>query len=177
MMNPDPEADDAAVIVIRNRRCRALSTPLWRWVGFVCWLSALVVVTLWLPRPWRGDACTVVAVIAGLSFVGLLGAMHHGPVQCVHLGNQLTALPFRTYDPEDIGAVHFAADPAEDYADDGSDRLTEAAFDVPSGRRLRLVVDVGDAARIRAWASRVGVRVVDPDGYSRPDGDDENGRR
>ena len=68
--------------------------------------------------------------------------------------------------PKDIRAIHVGPDPDEDYAE-ARLPFPLCLVTIEAGRRkLRLVASAGDAARLREWAERKGIAVVDPQGLS-----------
>ena len=67
---------------------------------------------------------------------------------------------------KEIRAFHFAHDPDEDYVERNLPiPMCELTVELQK-RKLLLIVSFGDAARVREWAERVGVTVIDPEGYS-----------
>ncbi len=100
--------------------------------------------------------------------VGARGAITRRPVSRLRLGSELQATPLGRYETKDIEAIHFASDPDEDYVDkDLPIPLCQLTVNTRKKFSFRLVVSLGDAQRVREWADRIGVVVIDPEGYSR----------
>jgi hypothetical protein len=108
----------------------------------------------------------VVALAISAFALGLLAAIN--PVTRLVLDNELLADPgLRRYPPADIRDIRIGPDPQEDYAEpDLPVRLCQATVKPAGGRTIRLIVSIGDAARLRAWAERHRIPVRDADGYS-----------
>ena len=67
--------------------------------------------------------------------------------------------------------ISFAHDPLEDYVENKLPiRMCEVTIERRRGRRLKLIVSTGDAARLREWAEGKGVVVEDPMGYATDNG-------
>jgi hypothetical protein len=65
-----------------------------------------------------------------------------------------------------VRRVRFAPDPAEDYVDsEGPVHYCQAAVELNTGKELCLIVEEGDAGRLRQWAVGKGITVCDCDGY------------
>jgi hypothetical protein len=65
-----------------------------------------------------------------------------------------------------VRRVRFAPDPAEDYVDsEGPMHCCQAAVELNTGKELCLIVEEGDAGRLREWAADRGIAVCDSDGY------------
>src|SRR5258708_155372 len=158
-MNPN----DAVDLTIRNCRPSWLTGPLVVF-GLGClWAAAFGVrvsrVLDWLVSPDIG-LCTLGIVTCG---VLTLACVYQG-VRHWKLGEALVVFPGRRYLPVDIREIAFGPDPAEDYDDTATPaRLCEAHARLRRGK-LRLVVSVGDARRVRAWGVRHGIAVSDPAG-------------
>lgn len=163
---------DTADRIIRNQRYRG-------WPVFVCmcawaltWMGAAVVLERWLmPRVYYGPPYHLflwlgwgIPMLA--SFVYLLIRIDRWPPKRLKLGDELWAVPGPRLPVKEIRSFRFAPDPDEDYVET---RLPVPCCELSvelRRRRLRLIVSCGDAARAREWAERVGVPVIDPEGYS-----------
>jgi hypothetical protein len=160
-------SEDTADRTIRNHRCGIWPASLWPWTWFLFWVVGAVLVAMIVPSQWHKEVFSYWIIGAIVTLLVLFVALRFGPVERVNLGTELTANLYRSYDPDDIIALHFAADPAEDYADvEAPVRVVGITVELSDGRNLRLVVSTGDAARLREWSAQVGVLVIDPDGYS-----------
>jgi hypothetical protein len=173
--------DWAGGFVIRNRRYVPNSGPAWRRAWSVGTLAVMFGLVIGMPSEWFGQTCAMVALFAlipAVLAVGHIGESRFGPVEWVLVGSSLVAIRKGIYDPGDVDTIRFGPDPDEDYAEQEGEApipLTQATFVRSRGRRLRLVIDTADAARVRAWAEARGIPVIDPGGYSsaRPAGPDE----
>jgi hypothetical protein len=165
--------DDAVEVTIRNHRPR-------RWPGHMVLLLVLLflsstcgVVGLNLSMEWT-IAWVAVSIIALVGAIGLgLSAPH--PISAVKLAGTLEPRPGgRAYSPSEIVRIDFGPDPYEDYVESQLPiRLCEVHVVLLVERGLCLIASVGEAVRLRDWAIRNGVRVVDSTNAlegARPDG-------
>jgi hypothetical protein len=158
--------------VIRNQRHRGWPVFVYLCVWGMFWLGSAFALERWLmPTVYYGFPFHnflwlgwVVPMLA--SFIVLLIKIDRQPPNRLKLGDELWAVPAGRVAPKDIRAFRFAHDPDEDYI--------EFKLPIPSceltvelrKRKLRLIVTFGDALRVREWAERHGVSVIDPEGYS-----------
>jgi hypothetical protein len=158
--------------VIRNQRYRG-----WRVFVYLCiwgmfWMGSALALEIWLSPPiyygfpWHRLLWLAWVVPMLASFIALLIRMDREPPKRLKLGDDLWSVPAGRVAPKDIRAFRFAHDPDEDYI--------ESTLPIPSceltvelhKRKLHLIVSFGDALRVREWAERHGVAVIDPEGYS-----------
>jgi hypothetical protein len=111
-----------------------------------------------LPFPASG-------AIAFLSFVvaAAAGMFVRISPESLRLGADLLPRPaFPAYRPDEIRRIDFAPDPAEDYAEGRTAApLCEATISIRRSGRLRLIVTVEDARRLREWAVTRGIEVIE----------------
>jgi hypothetical protein len=168
-----PDADPATPPVettdrtIRNQRDTGWPASAWigLWAGL--WVVAGIALASATPRPW-GPAVAGVTILLMLgSCLALLIRLDRRPSRRLRLGDELRAYPFGRWQPADILAIHLAPDPDEDYVE-GQMPFPVCLVTVEGkhGRKRRLVASVGDAVRVREWAERKGIAVIDPEGYS-----------
>jgi hypothetical protein len=161
--------DDAVDRTIRNQRCGRW--PAWVWIvsWALLWVTAFVTAELCTqPGRWRAVVFTTVAIVMLASLVFLLVALDRWqPTRRLKLGDELHAFPVRRVEPADIRAIRLAPDPDEDYVEAKLPvPYCQVTVDPRRGRPIQLVVSAGDAARLREWAERKGIAVIDPEGYS-----------
>jgi hypothetical protein len=85
----------------------------------------------------------------------------------LHLGDEIWFAPRFPIPAAAVVRIRFAPDPAEDYAEPGPEvHFCAAAVGLNSGAELRLILDEGDARRLREWATTKGIPVCECDGYS-----------
>ncbi|MBO0698688.1 MAG: hypothetical protein J2P46_09860 [Zavarzinella sp.] len=161
--------DDVVDWTIRNQRYRG-PWPGWLWiVGWMLfWMGASGAVELWTPSDRRSLVYPSTLGLMLISFVILMLLLEgRQSVRRLKLGEDLLAAPVGRLKPMDIGAIRLAPDRDEDYVESKLPvPLCEVAVEGRRGRPIRLVVSAGDAARLREWAQRNGVAVIDPEGYS-----------
>jgi hypothetical protein len=161
-MNPD----DAVDRTIRNQRCR-------RWPGWlsivgwgVLWMPAVFVLETRTPSEWRVIVVPRMFLLIIFSCVPLTVFLAWQPVRRLKLGDELWA-GSRMFAAADICAIHLTGDPDEDYVESSLPVPFCQVTVVPRrGRRIRLVASAWDAGRLRDWAERKGIGVIDPEGYS-----------
>ena len=138
-------------------------------VGVIC-LTVAVVLGGWLPRDLRALAIvgTIIIFAATTSFA--LRRLPH-PVARIKLGAFLQTFPGGlAHPPSMISDLSFGPDPAEDYVETPLPvRMCQARIIMRDGRRFQLIVSAGDAARLREWATHMGVAVEDVHGHSARD--------
>lgn len=166
MLPLDIHTDNAIELTIRNCRPIWLTGPLVLF-GLGCmwtvWLGVRTSGILDRVFPPEVDLCSLGTVTS----VALLLAYWYQPVRHWKLGEVLVVWPERRYQPADIRAIEFAPDPAEDYDEEiAPARLCEARARLRR-RDVRLIVRLEDARRLREWAERNGIAVLDPHGCSR----------
>lgn len=152
---------------IRNQRYPGPRPEVWLVAWFGMWLGTAGILEVLLSRAWDKAALLVTGAAILGSFLALLAYLERRPVQRLKLGDELRAFPVGRLKPAEIKEVLFSADEDEDYAE-GKPPVPFCAVSVegPWARRFRLVASAGDAARLREWAERKGIPVVDPQGYS-----------
>ena len=157
-------------LTVRNHRFRSWPVLLGLAGLATSWIGVWVVYDLLqahMPRCNDG----LIALAAGLytiaSFVVMLIVIdRRAPIRRVVLGDELWAAAVGRVSVVEIRSVRFARDPDEDYVESGLPiRVCELTVELRK-RPLRLIVSIGDAARVRAWATRNGIPVRDPDGYA-----------
>ena len=165
------EPDDTVDRTIRNQRYRCW--PAWAWLGALAllWLAAAIVLDRLTPRDWEPyvGACTCLLML--LTAFIVLWHLDHRPVHRIKLGDELRAFPMPggRHLPANIRAIQFSNDEDGDYTEgDLPVPLCHVTVEARRGRRIQLVASAGDAARLREWAERHGVVVVDPHGLSVP---------
>jgi hypothetical protein len=158
--------DDAADWTIRNQRPWGAAPWLWLGAWTVVWMGGAFILERMTPvtrhwayvLAWLGP--TLGSLVALLVYLGRL------PVRRLKLGDEVQAYPRCRLGPKDIRAIHVGPDPDEDYAE-ARLPFPLCLVTVEAGRRkLRLVASAGDAARLREWAERKGIAVVDPQGLT-----------
>jgi hypothetical protein len=161
--------DDAVDRTIRNQRYGGWSGWLLIVVWGSLWIAAFSVAGWWTdPGQLRNVVFVITAVVMLASFVCLLVVLDRGqPVRRLKLGDELHVFPVRRLEPADIRAIRLASDPDEDYVESKLPvPFCQVTVDPRRGRPIQLVVSAGDAARLREWAERKGIAVIDPEGYS-----------
>jgi hypothetical protein len=157
--------------------------------GMYALLAALLVILpiavhgwlqIWdLSRPGPGRGVTARdlfdAVIRGIRRKGLGAAVEWTALSLVRpllpsvhtvpwlkLGEEIEVLPRFRFPPGAVRRVRFGPDPGEDFKESETRTpLYEAAVEIHSGRRFRLIVDEADGRRIREWAVAKGIAVCD----------------
>jgi hypothetical protein len=170
-MNPD----DAVDRTIRNQRYRGW--PGWLWIGGwgLLWMPVAVVVETGTPDYWRVLVLPATSLLMVASCVPLIVFLDRQPVRRLRLGDDLRG-GGRRFGPAGVRAIRLTADPDEDYVESRLPiRLCQVTVETRRGCPLRLVVSVGDAARLRRWAEGKGIAVIDPEGYSARGGPKEPG--
>jgi hypothetical protein len=120
--------------------------------------------------PQGREAPFVFGILAMLTTTGALGGVLWllRPVERIKVGDQLQFWPGGNNSPRDVLLVEFGPDPGEDYVDGALPiPLCEATITVRRARPVRLIISVGDAARLREWADANAIPVSDPEGYAR----------
>jgi hypothetical protein len=161
-MNPNEAVD----WTIRNQRHRGWAPWLWLGAWALVWAAGgmFLVRLTWWEVHWALVMCWLVPTLG--SFAGLMVYLDQQPVKRLKLGDELRAYPMRRMEPKDIRAIHFGPDPDEDYAE-GKLPFPVCQVTVEGRRRkLRLVTSAGEAARLREWAERKGIAVIDPEGFA-----------
>jgi hypothetical protein len=154
-------------IVVENRPDRG-----WGLVVLLCillfWGGVCAAVSLWLPamNPLIIPVLMVPLLIA--SVIILVWSLTRQQLHAFILGTGLEARPGRTYSTGYIRRIRFEADPVEDYHDtEVSAPLCEVSVEFRFEPRLRMIVTVEDASRLRVWAVSHHITVSDPAGHSR----------
>lgn len=150
-------------IVVQNRR----PDRGWGLVVLLCillfWGGLCAAVSFWLPamNPLIIPVLMVPLLIA--SVIILVWSLTRQQLHAFILGEGLEARPGRTYSARYIRRIRFDADPAEDYHDtEVSAPLCEVNVEFRFEPRLRMIVTVEDASRLRVWALNHKVEVFDP---------------
>lgn len=149
-------------MTIRNQRYRGWPIILLAiWVVF--WLGAAILLRM-LGLKSVGTVLPAALFLVVLTVVGVLLMLDRWPVKHIRLGDDLVAIPTACFRAEDIAVIAFAHDPDEDYIEDKlPTRLKQVTIQHRRGRKIRLIVNIDDSRRLRAWAETKGVSVVDPD--------------
>jgi len=158
--------DDVVDRTILNQRYRS-------WPGLfsiagwaLFWMAAAAIVETRTPDGWRVGVFPATLLLIIGSWVPLMVFLGRQPVRRLKLGDDLRAAG-RRLEPADVRAIRMAPDPDEDYVESKLPiPLCQVTVEGRRGRPIRLVVSVGDAGRLREWAERKGIEVIDPEGYS-----------
>jgi hypothetical protein len=164
-VTPDPL--DVADRTIRNQRYHGW--PAWAWIlgWFAAWLPAAWLLESLTPRDWEKPALAAVGVPILATFIFLVRHLDRRPAERIRLGDELRAYPSGQFQPADLVCIQFSPDDDEDYAEDKLPvPWCQVAVRGRRGRTIRLVASHGDAVRLREWAERNGVAVIDPDGLA-----------
>jgi hypothetical protein len=155
---------------IRNRRYHDWPVVVWLGGWFVFWMGVSLLVDRWMGPPpfWPVPPIAVLfmAVPVVGSFMAIVAWIDRRPISRLKLGEELSARPVGRVKPNDIAGFRFARDPYEDYVES---RLPIPVCELTieaRKRSLKMIVSLGDAARVREWAEKMGVAVIDPAGYS-----------
>ena len=153
--------DDAVEVTIRNHRTRRESGVAVLILLGVFAMGSCGLCTLDLRWPW------LVLWAAG-TFTALFGAAGVGwlaspPVETLKLTDVLRPRPGGSvYLPDEIVRIEFGPDPQEDYLDVALPvQLCEVRVLPLQHRPIPLIASIGEAVRLRDWAVRKGVRVID----------------
>ena len=157
--------DEPGGLIVRNQRYP-------RWPGVVTSVALVMWGTAtcaFVALPGPSVPAATAGLIAFLSFAAAaaFGVFIRRPVESLRLGDELVPRPgFPSYRPEELRQVAFAPDAGEDYAEGRTAApLCEASIHPRSPRgRLRLIVLVEDARRLRDWAAGKDIEVTDPTG-------------
>jgi hypothetical protein len=135
-------------------------------VGVLC-LPMAVAMLSWLPKEAAPLVLVGTIILYALMASLMVRRLPH-PVSRVKLGAFLQTFPGGlAHPPSMISDIAFGPDPAEDYAESPLPvRMCQARIIMRDGRRFQLIVSAGDAARLREWATEMGVAVKDPHGHS-----------
>ena len=154
--------DDANEMTIRNHRYSrwpaiAVTSMLAAFFTGICGLTTL---DAWLPVVLLIVAATI-ASLAGAIGLGLF-APHI--VTGLSLTDVLQPRPGGPgFVPTEILRIDFGPDPGEDYDDSPSPiMMCEVRVRPVHRRTIRLIASVGDGRRLRDWAVRNGIDVLDP---------------
>jgi uncharacterized membrane protein YfcA len=135
-------------------------------VGVIC-LTVAVALLSWLPQE-VAPVVLVGAIILYALLASLTVRRLPHPVSRVKLGAFLQTFPGGlAHPPSMISDITFGPDPAEDYVETPLPvRMCQARISMRNGWRFQLIVSNGDAARLREWATEMGVAVEDAHGHS-----------
>src|SRR5262245_3002059 len=154
---------------IRNQRYGCW--PAWAWFGAcaLVWMPAIIVLDRNTPREWDAVVGAATCVPMLISVFLVLWHLERRPVHRIKIGDELRAFPRpgARYQPGELKLISFSNDEDGDYVEGG--RPVPLCQVVIKGRRacsIRLVASTGDAARLREWAERDGVRVGGPQGVA-----------
>jgi hypothetical protein len=106
----------------------------------------------------------LIAAVAATALVGLIVVSLFLPrsVSGVRLTDVFQSLPgYSIYRPEDVQRIDFSPSRGEDYDDLALPIRRCEAYIRVRRRIIWLTVSVGDGNRLRAWANRKGIQVVD----------------
>ena len=156
---------DPAPPEIRNRRPDRLTTPAVFLGLAIFWGGVCGYLLFGLPELFP-VASGVVGFALGIASCGLAAwALTRDPMYKWALGETLSTWPGRVYIPTSVRRVEIGPDPDEDYTEAlNSVPVCHAAVHVRPWGSLRMIVSLGDARRLAAWADRHGIPVRDPGG-------------
>jgi hypothetical protein len=117
-------------------------------------------------RGVRGTGLAAAVEWTALALVRpLLPSVH--TVSWLKLGDEIEVPPRFRFSPGAVKRVRFERDPGEDFKEsEPQTPLYEAAVEIHSGRRFRLIVDEADVQRLKEWAVGNSIAVSDGAEYS-----------
>ena len=171
-----PGPTDTADRTIRNQRYHGWPAAALIAGWFGVWLAAVGILEWTTPRAWEKQILVATAIPILVTFFILIRHLDLRPVERLRVGDELRAYPSGRFQPADLVSIQFSPDADEDYAEDKLPvPWCQVAVRGRRGRTIRLVASAGDAARLRQWAERHGIAVLDPHGCTTPASRDRPG--
>jgi hypothetical protein len=134
----------------------------------LCWGGFCAAFWFWPPTRYPLIIPGLLVPLLIASVIILVWSLTRQQLNAFCLGAGLEARPGRTYSARYVRRIRFDADPEEDYHDtEVSSPLCEVSVEFRIEPRLRMIVTVEDASRLRVWAVSHHIDVLDPAGHSR----------